>query len=622
MSRESHARFCQCLLGTWVILATLGGTVRADDAEELRKQVEQLSRRIEELERQLADTQPSTEEIEDRSPPAAAKRYVIDPAILQKLAADYLKENPGAGMPPGVQTGYFAGQGFVVRSPPTPTYTNWQDECPIPFTLHIRGLAQFGYDFYKVTDKLDHLTSQLVAVPTGDFSQLEVKRARLDFFGTAFTPDLRYEIEFDGSTLGLPGLNNVGTPNPAPMVAGNIPGAQSVTVGHAVQLYTAVVAYDWRPCGANAGEQDAPTVTLVVGKYRPFFAFEQYLGDGTQQLVEHGMATWFFDADDDTQQTQVGVQLRAIEERLFATINVANGNESQTPNVMLDRLPGINGGFWCDLGGNWNEERRRWELYGSTVSDLDYSCDPVLRAGLMFNLVPMDRRSIYGNAEQDRVQALPGAPGGTSFISFFNSGTLRNGMLGPFAMDSFDSFFGEAFVAAKWRGFSILNDWWMRDLQDYRAATTSGPGGPIVYSVPQPDGTQVGNFLFPQRPVHDYGMMLQGGFFLIPKKLEVAGRWSWLRGQSGDVFGTGRVVRTVVLNGTNVVELSDAFGRYHEADEYTIGVNYYWHGEQLKWQTDFSIYQGGNPATGGRPLAGFLPGVDGWLLRTQIQLWF
>jgi hypothetical protein len=68
--------------------------------------------------------------------------------------------------------------------------------------------------------------------------------------------------------------------------------------------------------------------------------------------------------------------------------------------------------------------------------------------------------------------------------------------------------------------------------------------------------------------------------------------------------------------------LADAFRHYHEADEFAVGLNYYFKRQNLKWQTDLSFYQGGNPAAGGQSPAGFIPGVDGWLIRTQIQLWF
>ena len=57
-------------------------------------------------------------------------------------------------------------------------------------------------------------------------------------------------------------------------------------------------------------------------------------------------------------------------------------------------------------------------------------------------------------------------------------------------------------------------------------------------------------------------------------------------------------------------------------NEYGVGFNYYWKRQMLKWQTDFSYYQGGNPAGNGQSPAGFIAGSDGWLLRTQLQLAF
>jgi hypothetical protein len=62
--------------------------------------------------------------------------------------------------------------------------------------------------------------------------------------------------------------------------------------------------------------------------------------------------------------------------------------------------------------------------------------------------------------------------------------------------------------------------------------------------------------------------------------------------------------------------------QFHEANEYTIGVNYYFKRQNLKWQTDFGIFDGGNPSAAGVPTAGYIAGSDGYLVRTQIQLFF
>jgi hypothetical protein len=74
--------------------------------------------------------------------------------------------------------------------------------------------------------------------------------------------------------------------------------------------------------------------------------------------------------------------------------------------------------------------------------------------------------------------------------------------------------------------------------------------------------------------------------------------------------------------GNTVRVYNEAFRHFSEAQEYAVGINYYIKGQQLKLQTDVSWYNGGNPAAGGQSPAGFIPGVDGWMIRSQIQFAF
>src|SRR5262249_4042725 len=137
-----------------------------------------------------------------------------------------------------------------------------------------------------------------------------------------------------------------------------------------------------------------------------------------------------------------------------------------------------------------------------------------------------------------------------------------------------------------YHGWSISNQWWFRDLTDF--GTVPSGGNVIVYT------SNRGNSLFPNNQgLFDYGMTLESGYFVIPKKLEVAGRWSWIRGQSGDINGNGVAVPSGI---PGVVRIPGAFTHFHEADEYGITLNYFFKRHLWKWQTDFSVYQGGNPA--------------------------
>jgi hypothetical protein len=328
-----------------------------------------------------------------------------------------------------------------------------------------------------------------------------------------------------------------------------------------------------------------------------------------------------------------------MEDRLFVTATVTNGNETQVANLQMDDLPGANVGFWYDFGGNWNEAKKKWDLFGSSISDLEWSYNPVVRVGAMAYLNPMDRRTEFTNAELNRIRAVPGAPGGTTFINLLNGGNVNPtpaGGASQFAVDALDEYTYEAYVAGHWRGASFLVDSWIRDMNDFRGRKAplglypgNGSDLPILYTNSF-RGQGNATSLFPARhSVIDYGTMVQGGYFLVPKKLEIAGRWSYIRGQSGNINGNGTFVTRAAGSIPGVPAAAgpirvygQAFDKFQESNEYAIGFNYYFHGQQLKWQTDLSWYNGGNPSAGGQSAAGFIPGVDGYMLRSQIQFQF
>jgi hypothetical protein len=571
------------------------------------------------------DKKKTTEEKEQKTEAAPASQNIDQ----------YLKDNPGAGMPPGVQTGFEAGRGFYIRSPPNPPYIKWQDDAArIPFELRIRGRVQTDYYFYKVTDNYNHLTGQHYEPAVGDFSQLEVKRLRLFWEGTAFTPDLFYQFQIDGNTRGLAAwqgnrdIQNAGVPPAANFGAPGI-GAVDTTIGgntldaHGLRLFTAFVGYDIHLGGSSKGcgndcpegtHRYNPTLTLIAGKQQPFFGLTEILGSANAQFVDFSMADWFFDADDNNMLMAVAAQLRAFDDRLFASFQVTNGNESQFPNVLMDELPGFIMGFWYDLGGSWNEEAKRWNLWGNSLSDLEYSVKPVVRLGGAANLVPMGRRSIYGDLEQSRAFVVPGGPGGTRLINLLNGDTVAPA--GAHAVDKFDSWTFDGFASLHYRGLSVYNESWCRILSGF--ATTPAGRNAIIYQ----DGSGA-NALFPGGVLVDCGTVVQVGYFLIPRKLEIAGRWDMIVGDSGSINGDGRFTTTTIAGASSPVRVIDgAFRRFQSAQEWAAGFNYFFYGQLLKWSTDVNWYRGGNPASGGASPGGFIAGVDGWMVRTQLQMAF
>src|SRR5262249_23588039 len=175
--------------------------------------------------------------------------------------------------------------------------------------------------------------------------------------------------------------------------------------------------------------------------------------------------------------------------RLFLQALLTNGSDNLFANSQMDDYPGFISGVWYDLGGSWNAEKKGWDLFGDCISDIDYSCHPVARLGGCLNLVPMDRRSLYGDAEQSRFFTMSGGPNGTRLINLLNGdGAAANptGLAGSHAVDRFNAYSFNTFLAGKYRGFSVLNEWWVRDLNNFR--TTPAGLGNIIYTIPLPTG--------------------------------------------------------------------------------------------------------------------------------------
>jgi hypothetical protein len=695
-------------LGLWkyalacLAVAWCAGVTRAGENEvDLRTLVEQQQQQIQELKKRL-DSQSAQAPAAaapngdgDAAAPVDNGRIVIDDAQIKRIIADYLQQNPGAGMPPGVQVGYSSATGFAMRSTQNPEYANWNDEGGIPFELRIRGRVQIPWFAYKVTDDINHLIpgqSSLVypttsqsstgsnggrlsaganpnnlgnptgfrgANTTGDFSQLEVKRLRLIWEGVAFDPNFRYHFELEASTRGQSVIDQPFGPEQGDEFGGAGNGGLA---DHTVRLHAAYCAYDfhpcclWKGCGHDCPEGSsnyAPTFTIIGGKLKPFMSYEEVLGSANAEFCDFAMNSAFFDADDDNLMNWWGVQYRAMEDRLFATAGITNGNESNAPNLSMDDHKGLNFGFWYDFGGTWNAQRKAWDLYGDCQADIDYSCKPVIRIGSMNNFVWNDRRSLFSASELNREKTAWDGPGGSTLPGLLDGGgvTGANGL--PFGMDKNDQYTYEAFISGKWRGFSFTNDWFFRYYNNFHGTHNAGGfNNPILYTAVNPAniinssnaatvaGNEVG--FFNVSSMFDYGMTLQVGYFIVPKKWEIAARWTLVDGQSGDILGNGTfrpgptltsatLVNVSVANGGVVgsnahsiptVIFNNAFKEYHQSNEIQAALNYYFRRQQLKWQTDIGYYTNGSPASGFQAASTWIPGVAGWLLRTQLTFMF
>src|SRR4029077_7005639 len=83
-----------------------------------------------------------------------------------------------------------------------------------------------------------------------------------------------------------------------------------------------------------------------------------------------------------------------------------------------------------------------------------------------------------------RFFTMAAGPTGTRLINVLNgdaaTGNPAGGPLGTHAVDSFDAFSYNTFIAGHYKGFSFLHEWWFRDLNNFR--TTPNGLGNIIYT--------------------------------------------------------------------------------------------------------------------------------------------
>jgi hypothetical protein len=122
----------------------------------------------------------------------------------------------------------------------------------------------------------------------------------------------------------------------------------------------------------------------------------------------------------------------------------------------------------------------------------------------------------------------------------------------------------------KYRGVTLLTEYYFRSIGQFRGADLSS--------------------------LFDHGFMLQSGVFVCREKLELIGRWSRIVGNSGTLGTTNQ-----------------------SFDEVAAGLVWYFNGHRAKLTFDLTRLNG---APIRDPSLNILPGDDGFLYRTQMQLYF
>ena len=292
------------------------------------------------------------------------------------------------------------------------------------------------------------------------------------------------------------------------------------------------------------GWQFNEDLLVMMGKSKVPASRQWILSSANTRLVDRPMANDFFRPD-----RSVGLfAFGKLGERSEYGFMLGNGyNTANLPEVLTDDQLAVAGSHFFDP----------WGEFGSQIVDWDYVCDPRLRIGHSFVYAPT----------QDQTQGQPLGEG--DFLRLTDGTQLTaTGALAPaVTVTSFDVILYGVDAAVKYRGWSANAEVFFRWIKDI-----------------QGDGALPTDELF-QR-----GFYVEGGRFLVPKKLDFNVRYSQV----------------------------DGF--YGHSSDYAAGINW--------WPLDTSKLKVSLDATvlDGSPLqntsSNILLGDDGVLIRAQVDAAF
>jgi hypothetical protein len=377
-----------------------------------------------------------------------------------------------------------------------------------PISMRVNGRFQFRHTAFDSDGQ------------NRDENQVELERARLVFSGNAFSPDLFYFAQLDGDSDDRAQVDMIDY-------------YLNYDIGHGV----------W---GCESG-----LFGVKVGKYRMPFARARQDSGFMLQFVDRATGSDFFDIN-----RSLGVSLLGAtpigDQKFGWEAAIFNGfrDDRFAPNRAgeLDRNPGYAVRVTRDFISPWGTDGE---------PDLSWHEQPSIKIGAAAAFTRVDRDD--GASEFTTVPALA-----NSGLNPFVVDVV------PAAVDEFSVLLFAVDANLKYRGLSVLGEYYFRELTDF-------VGAPVADRF-------------------DHGFTLQTGYFVCREKLELVTRWSRVVGDSWSLGETD-----------------------HSSDELAAGVNWYFRGHDLKIGFDVSHFNG-------VPLSSstlnVLAGDVGWLFRTQLQLLF
>lgn len=300
--------------------------------------------------------------------------------------------------------------------------------------------------------------------------------------------------------------------------------------------------------GHNQLGLDAGALAIRAGRWKIPFNRARYTSGLNLQFADRSVSSVFFDID-----RSVGVSLYGktngpcipIDWEFALTNGIRTNGVRPNRAGDIDRNLGISGRVFSDVLGKWGSDYE---------SDIAWHEELAIRLGAGFAFSREDITDGPVEAAGQRV-----VDSGATLISLLPAGVSAYSVT-LFALSA----------DFRYQGWSLSTEYYFRNLSSFS-------GG----SVPE---------------LTDHGFLVQSGYFVVPKKLELFTRWSRIVGDSG------------------TLGVSD-----QSVDEVAGGVAWWIKGRNLKLLFDVTRLNG-SPVSDSA--LGFRPTDDGLLYRTQLQFLF
>ncbi|MBU6481037.1 MAG: hypothetical protein KGS09_10905 [Nitrospirae bacterium] len=330
-----------------------------------------------------------------------------------------------------------------------------------------------------------------------DSSQFNIRRARLMFMGHLFTPDLKYFIQLAGET------------------------AENAQNPGSVQLLDATVI-----------STHAPWFNLQAGQYKVYFNRAQINNATSMQFAERALVMDAFTASG-LNRRDIGITIMNDEEiypvnyyfgvfnglgpgfNRFGsfsseqpTANCAGGQAGGTPPGCDTAQRNLNANLRSDVSQLMYAARLNWNILGRpgyAEGDMAYSETPQLAVGGAYAYNPsINTATDNGFVGTD----LANLNVRRQLATFGNGRQLGWGTL-DYSTYAFDFVY-------KYRGFSLQGEWYWKNINRHQK------GAPFLGPVAGTNGGVAPGLLG-----NATGWYVQSGYYLIPRKLQLAGRYAW-----------------------------------------------------------------------------------------------